>query len=80
MSYSCHFNSNMFAPLLGLATKKKDYSTFNNGWSMSPGCSGAYANPRYSPRISDTVEMNATDGTTTRGSYKDKCFPYKNDT
>ena len=79
MSYSHQYNSNMVAPLLGLATKKKDNSTFNNGWSSSPGHSGAYANPRYDPRISDTVDMNAPDGTTTHGSYKDKDFPYKHE-
>ena len=79
MSYSHQYNSSMVAPLLGLATKKEDNSTFNNGWSSSPGCSGAYANPRYAPSISDTVETNALDGTTTGGSYKDKGFSYKNE-
>ena len=54
MSYSHHFNSNMVAPL-GLATNKKDHLTFNNGWYLSHGHCGAFANPRYAPRISDTV-------------------------
>ena len=65
----------MVAPL-GLAPNVKGNSTCNKGWSNGPIRRG-YANPRYAPRVQNTVELCAPDGTSTRGSFKDKGFPYK---